>query len=67
MLAHMRVTNVSKCWEITQEVWKRRDAYRQQRMQGVADTVDNKDPEFSVKGRLHWAAVMKDWDCEVSF
>jgi hypothetical protein len=68
--ARMRVTNVSKCWEITQEVWRRRDAYRQLRSenaQGEADNIDDMDPEFSVKGRLHWAAVMKDWNCEVSF
>jgi Fungal specific transcription factor domain len=70
MAARMRVTNVSNCWKITQEVWGRRDAYRQLRSenaQGVADHIDNMDPEFSVKGRLHWAAIMKDWNCEVSF
>jgi hypothetical protein len=71
MAARMRVTNVSNCWKITQEVWGRRDAYRQLRSenaQGVADNIiDDMDPEFSVKGRLHWAAVMKDWGCEVSF
>jgi hypothetical protein len=70
MAARMRVTNVSKCWEITQEVWRRRDAYQQLRSenaQGVADNIGGLDPEFSIKGRLHWAAVMKDWDCEVSF
>jgi hypothetical protein len=70
MAARMRVTNVSNCWKITQEVWGRRDAYRQLRSenaQGVADNIDDVDPEFSVKGRLHWAAVMKDWNCEVSF
>jgi hypothetical protein len=70
MAARMRVTNVSNCWKITQEVWGRRDAYQQLRSenaQGVADNIDGMDPEFSVKGRLHWAAVMKDWGCEVSF
>ena len=70
MAARMRVTNVDNCWKITQEVWRRRDAYRQLRSenaQGVADNIDDMDPEFSVKGRLHWAAVMKDWDCVVSF
>jgi hypothetical protein len=70
MAARMRVTNVSNCWKITQEVWGRRDAYRQLRSEnaeGVVDSIDDVDPEFSVKGRLHWAAVMKDWDCVVSF
>jgi hypothetical protein len=70
MATRMRVTNVSNCWKITQEVWGRRDAYRQLRSenaQGVADNIDDMDPEFSIKGRLHWAAVMKDWDCVVSF
>jgi hypothetical protein len=70
MAARMRVTNVDNCWKITQEVWRRRDAYRQLRSEnaeGVADNIDDMDPEFSIKGRLHWAAVMKDWDCVVSF
>ena len=70
MAARMRVTNVDNCWKITQEVWRRRDVYRQLRSEnaeGVVDSIDDMDPEFSVKGRLHWAAVMKDWDCVVSF
>ncbi|KAF8846689.1 hypothetical protein BDZ45DRAFT_637914, partial [Acephala macrosclerotiorum] len=57
MIARMRVTNVHKCWEITQEVWKRRDAHRQQRsgnsanhlqpmFQCLGDT-ENIDPEFT--------------------
>jgi hypothetical protein len=75
----MRVKNVSKCWVITQEVWKRRDTYRQERKEHRAvydlepgfefmgDGVEELDLEFLVGGRLHWASVMKDLDWEVSF
>ena len=77
-MVHMRVPNISKCWEITQEVWKRRDAYRQMRsaasvnyhhnsaFQSLGED-ENMDPEFTVKGSLHWAQIMREWDCEVSF
>ena len=79
MIARMRVQNVSRCWEITQEVWKRRDAYRQTRNESMAiydlesdsgsmgDDFEESDLEFLVGGRLHWASVMKDLDWEVSF
>jgi hypothetical protein len=78
MMARMRVNNVYKCWGITQEVWRRRDAYQQWRdRNGVGnqpprfdlsrETIEGLDPEFSVRGRLHWACVMKDWEWEVSF
>jgi hypothetical protein len=77
-MAQMRVRNISKCWEITQEVWKRRDAYGQLRggsnvnyqrfsdFQSPSDT-EKMDPQFSVKGSLHWAQIMREWNWEVSF
>ncbi len=78
MMARMKVKNVDKCWEITQEVWRRRDAHRKwKNRNGVRlpqpsvdlsrEAVEGLDPEFSVRGRLHWACVMKDWQWEVSF
>jgi hypothetical protein len=66
MIARMRVKNVTKCWDITQEVWMRRDAHCEwKNYNGVVTQL--MDPEFSVKGQLHWAQVIKDWVCEVSF
>jgi hypothetical protein len=79
MIARMRVKNVSKCWEITQEVWKRRDAYRQARNEdravydlesgvgSIEDDVEESDLEFLAGGRLHWASVMNDLGWEISF
>lgn len=79
MIAHMRVINVSKCWEITQEVWKRRDDYRQRKMknrdtkfqgtevEGMEHDIAESDPVFLVGGRLHWATIMMDLGWEVSF
>ena len=76
MIARMRITNVSRCWEITQEMWRRRDAHCQwksdnviimQSMDQVVGPARDMDPEFSIKGRLHWAQVLKDWNWEVSF
>jgi hypothetical protein len=78
MMARMKVKNVYKCWEITQEVWRRRDEYRNRKNRNAVchqqpsfdlsrETVEGLDPEFSVRGWLHWACVMKDWEWEVSF
>jgi hypothetical protein len=74
----MRVPNISKCWEITQEVWKRRDAYKQMRRESSVShqrcaasqcpvEAEDMDVEFTVKGSLHWAQIMKERDWEVSF
>ncbi|KAE9371846.1 hypothetical protein N431DRAFT_377881 [Stipitochalara longipes BDJ] len=69
MIARMRVRNVSKCWEITQEVWRRRDLYRliSENAQWMADDGEDSDVELTVMGKLHWAQVMREWDWEVSF
>jgi Fungal specific transcription factor domain len=77
-MVHMRVPNISKCWEITQEVWKRRDAYEQLRRESSVNDqcypefqcpveAEDMDVKFTVKGSLHWAQVMREWDWEVSF
>jgi hypothetical protein len=80
--SRMWVGNVDRCWEITQEVWKRRDAakaFRKGHLGAQSDqhqlpdtlqtgeTIEDMDPELTVRGGLHWAGVMKDWGWEVSF
>jgi hypothetical protein len=70
MIARMRVRNVSKCWEITQEVWRRRDLCRRLRsenMKLVAVSVEDYEKESMVGGELHWAGVVEEWGWEVSF
>jgi hypothetical protein len=75
MAAPMWIGNVDSCWEITQVVWSRRDAanvYKnakpaahgdQHRLLDTQDTgksIEEMDPELTVRGRLHWAGVVKD-------
>lgn len=78
MVTRINVKNVYKCWEITQEVWRRRDTYRQIRSESslshqeqpgfdMRDMAEDIDPESTVRERLRWASVMKDRDWEVSF
>jgi hypothetical protein len=82
MAARMWVGNVDRWWEITQEVWKRRDAAKasrkaelsahsdQHRLPDIDQTgqiVEEMYPELTVRGRLHWVGVMKDLGLEVSF
>lgn len=77
MQKRMRLKNLQKCLEITQEVWRRRDAYREERsrnstyQQPMFDCsgriLEKMDPNFSVGGELHWAWIMKKWGWEVSF
>ena len=127
MMQRMLIGNVDRCWEVTKEVWRRRDAKVQHEQEerehrqamsrrstgfmvpiellkrkqtsnsregsttddcrskthegGVsgesqihsligsqrtdsADTIEKLDPEKTVKGRLHWLGVMKDWKWE---
>lgn len=132
MMQRMLIGNIDRCWEVTKEVWRRRDAKMQQeeeqraRLQAMSqrstgfmvpigllkqkntnsssssgggdgptsdnnesearkrklccdpqdsslperqrtasvDTVEKMDPEKTVKGRLHWLGVMKDWRWE---
>jgi len=69
MIARMRVRNVSKCWEITQEVWRRRDLCRRLRgenARGMVGVVEDNE-EFMGIGSSHWAQVLKEWGWEVSF
>jgi hypothetical protein len=76
------VDDVHRCWEITQEVWKRRDAakacgkaklaahgdqHQLPNTQQAGNSMEKMDPELTVRGRLHWAGVVKDWGWEVSF
>lgn len=71
MRERIMVKNVEKCWEITQEVWRRRDKSSVDHQQWAFDCEgeisEEMDPEFSVRGRLPWAMVMMDWGWEVSF
>jgi hypothetical protein len=78
MRESVRVKNIEKCWEITQEVWRRRDKYRQERNRNSTDhqqamfdcsggILKEMDSRFLVWGELHWARVMKEWEWEVSF
>ena len=127
MMQRMLIGNIDRCWEVTKEVWKRRDAkkaeeedekehrramsrrstgfmvpveqlrrkFRGADSEGSAtsesesvtskrrsddelyqpqsaepsradctDTVENLHPDETVKGRLHWLGVMKDWKWE---
>ena len=84
MAARMWVGNVDRCWEITQEVWSRRNAAnacRKAKLGAQSDQyqllntqqtensmeMEKMDPELTIRGKLHWAGVMRDWEWEVSF
>jgi hypothetical protein len=78
MMPRMNIKNVNKCLEITQEVWRQRDAYqkmrqqtgirhgRQPRLGYLGDADEEIDPDIAVKGRPAWASVMKDLNWAVS-
>jgi hypothetical protein len=77
MANRMHIGNIDRCLEITQEVWRRRDSffktrravgivpYEQLRFRGREIISEIMDPEMTVRGKLHWAGVMKDWNWEV--
>ena len=48
-MAQMIVPNIPKCWEITQEVWKRRDAYGQLRRESSVNYQCFRSPSDSEK------------------
>jgi Fungal specific transcription factor domain len=66
LMASMNMTNIDNCLKITQEVWKRRDIYRERQKLGIqpgfgdiGDTDGKLDPEFTFQGYFHWASAMK--------
>ncbi|EHK96422.1 hypothetical protein M7I_7871 [Glarea lozoyensis 74030] len=38
----------------------------QKRRQEQEPVTENMDPEVTVRGRMHWVGVMKDWDWETT-
>jgi hypothetical protein len=63
MCNRMWIGNVDKAWAVTKEVWQRRDMFFRQKGYSPYDSVGQ--VELSVRGRLHWARVMKDNGWEV--
>jgi len=63
MCDRMWIGNVDKAWAVTKEVWQRRDTFVQQNGYSPYDSASR--VELSVRGRLHWARVMKDNGWEV--
>ncbi|KAI9674603.1 MAG: hypothetical protein M1829_003685 [Trizodia sp. TS-e1964] len=60
MVQRMWIGNVDRCLDVVREVWRRRDeAENGQEVDGVVDFA------HSVRGDLHWVAVMKGWSWEV--
>jgi hypothetical protein len=81
MASRMWIGNIDRCWEVMQEVWARRDAAAAKTVEenapgqgGVmvhseiskSKCIEEMGPELTVKGRMHWVGVMKDWDWEPS-
>jgi len=76
MANRMKIGSIDRCLEITKEVWTRRDAFLKTKntvavytaTPGVKDEtlkIEALEPEMTVRGKLHWLSVMKDWNWEV--
>jgi hypothetical protein len=73
MASRMRTGNIDRCCEVTQEVWSRRDSFLESKSKFSMGNYNRDElvhllaPETTVRGRLHWMGVMRDWDWKVSF
>lgn len=73
MASRMWIGSIDRCWEVVEEVWSRRDAaetaknqkQKQRRREELTTEEMDMDPEYTVRGSMHWVRVMKDWEWEL--
>lgn len=72
MIDRLQIGNLDSCWTVVQEVWNRRDVHRSEDVSkacraglGRGGALQGRlGEECTVRGKLHWLGVMKEWDWE---
>ena len=81
MQARLKIGNIDRCVDVVRAVWERRDAFEKRWREGnmlktgpmsslgrssAYASPRNIEFEKTVRGRLHWISVMKEWNWEGS-
>lgn len=66
MSKRVRFKKLGDFWTVTQEVWRRRDAFLLASQNGYSTEIILRE-DLGFVGGFHWAGVMRDWGWELLF